>query len=122
LGDAASVVVPEQANDRDETGVASLSRPAFRPDRELLVQKGEEMVARGNVSGARLFFQPAAEAGDVRAAIGLARSFDPKFFVRCGCMEFVQIRIRQRIGMRERRGWKVLYLLGKGPEAEPKTT
>ena len=36
------------------------------------------MLAHGDVSGARLFFQRAAESGDARGAMGMARSFDHK--------------------------------------------
>jgi hypothetical protein len=79
--DAAPAVLPEQAHKLDETATASLSQPATSLDpidRDLFVAKGEEMLGRGDVGGARLFFQPAAERGDAHAAIGMARTFDPK--------------------------------------------
>jgi hypothetical protein len=48
-------------------------------DMEFFIAKGEELLARGDVSGARLFFRPAADRGYARAALGIARTFDPKF-------------------------------------------
>jgi TPR repeat protein len=42
------------------------------------VLKAEELLDRGDVSGARLLFRRAAETGDARAALGLARTFDAK--------------------------------------------
>jgi hypothetical protein len=56
-------------------GLASKLAPA---DRKLLIQKGDEMLARGDVAGARLVYERAAESGDARAADGMARTFDPK--------------------------------------------
>jgi hypothetical protein len=47
-------------------------------DRDVLVQRGEELLGRGDVGGARLAFQRAAESGNARAAMGMARTFDPK--------------------------------------------
>jgi hypothetical protein len=43
----------------------------------LIMQKGAALIGIGNVAGARLMFQHAAEAGDPVAAFALAESFDP---------------------------------------------
>jgi hypothetical protein len=51
-------------------------------NRELFVRKGDEMLARGDVTGARLLFRRAAEAGDPRAAAGMASTFDPQVLRR----------------------------------------
>jgi len=51
-------------------------------DMEFFIAKGEELLARGDVSGARLFFQPAADRGYAQAARGMARTFDPSFLRR----------------------------------------
>jgi hypothetical protein len=47
-------------------------------DRDFLVRRGEELLAQGDISGARLFFGRAAADGDPRGATGMARSFDPE--------------------------------------------
>ena len=71
---------PRAASEQpSDSGAASQTGSATRPvDRGALVQKAEQMLERGDVSGARLFFRRAAESGDARAAIGLARTFDAK--------------------------------------------
>jgi TPR repeat protein len=43
----------------------------------LMMEKGAALIGIGNVAGARLMFQYAAEAGDPVAAFALAESFDP---------------------------------------------
>jgi TPR repeat protein len=43
----------------------------------LIIEKGAALIRIGNVAGARLMFQYAAEAGDPVAAFALAESFDP---------------------------------------------
>jgi hypothetical protein len=54
--------------------------PAMTPqDRERamrLVKKGDEQLAEGNVSGARLLYERAAEAGLAQAAMALAATYD----------------------------------------------
>jgi hypothetical protein len=78
---ALAAAAPEKANQTPvialaaPTGSASKLVPA---DRDFLIHKGNEMLARGDVAGARLVFQRAAESGDARAADGMARTFDPK--------------------------------------------
>jgi hypothetical protein len=41
-----------------------------------LVARGEQLLVRGDLASARLFFRRAADAGDIRGAAGMARSFD----------------------------------------------
>jgi hypothetical protein len=48
--------------------------------RDLLISRGEGLLARGDLSGARLFFGRAAAGGDPRGATGMARTFDPETF------------------------------------------
>jgi hypothetical protein len=43
----------------------------------LMTAKGEALVGIGDVGGARMMFQPAAEAGDPAAAFALAETYDP---------------------------------------------
>jgi TPR repeat protein len=98
-GAIASESVPQPAAERDKDG-----RPAAAPDanesestvavprgpqspqpnleaqREQALRlhaKGMEQIARGNVSGARMFFALAAKAGSTRSMRALARTYDP---------------------------------------------
>jgi DnaJ domain len=43
----------------------------------LMTEKGAALIAIGDVGGARMMFQPAAEAGDPAAAFALAETYDP---------------------------------------------
>ena len=45
---------------------------------ELLIKRGAEYMANGNVAAARMILQPAAEAGDPAAAFALAETYDPR--------------------------------------------
>jgi TPR repeat protein len=56
-------------------------RPAAEPalprdEVEAYLVRGERMLKDGDVATARLFFARAAEAGEARGALGMARSFD----------------------------------------------
>jgi hypothetical protein len=44
---------------------------------ELMVKRGAEYMANGNVGAARMILQPAAQAGDPVAAFALAETYDP---------------------------------------------
>jgi type II secretory pathway predicted ATPase ExeA len=44
-----------------------------------LVKRGEQFVALGDLGAARLLFQRAAEAGNPRAALAMARTYDPEY-------------------------------------------
>jgi hypothetical protein len=43
----------------------------------LMTEKGAALIGIGDVGGARMMFQPAAEAGDPAAAFALAETYDP---------------------------------------------
>jgi hypothetical protein len=76
---AAARSEPSPASEIAPTAHPETSQRLLAPaDRDRLVQQGNEMLARGDVSGARLVYGRAAESGDARAAIGLGRTFDPK--------------------------------------------
>lgn len=49
-----------------------------------LLDHGDALLRTGDVASARLFYERAAEAGDARAALRLAASFDPAFLNRLG--------------------------------------
>jgi TPR repeat protein len=46
--------------------------------------RGDEMLARKDISAARKFYEYAADEGSARAANALARSFDPSFIAQFG--------------------------------------
>jgi TPR repeat protein len=78
---ALAAVAPEHAYQTPVTALAAPTGSASKlapADRDFLIHKGDEMLARGDVTGARLVFERAAESGDARAANGMARTFDPK--------------------------------------------
>jgi len=64
------------------------SAPRIRPlDPEtiqILIKKGEQFVAVGDLSGARTVFRRAAEAGDPGAAVALGATYDPIVLQRLG--------------------------------------
>jgi len=49
-----------------------------------LLKRGQEFIASGDLAAARLVLQRAAEAGDVRAALALAGTFDPNLLAKLG--------------------------------------
>ncbi|HEV2977497.1 MAG TPA: hypothetical protein VG425_07905 [Casimicrobiaceae bacterium] len=49
-----------------------------------LLKRGEELMGEGRVSAARLVFERAAEACDVRAAFALGASYDPIMLQKLG--------------------------------------
>ena len=51
---------------------------------ELMVKNGLEFLGNGNIAGARMMFQPAAEAGDAVAAFALAETYDPSVLKKLG--------------------------------------
>jgi hypothetical protein len=53
-------------------------------DRTLFAQRGSAFIAAGDIAAARLFFERAANAGDVRSALGMAMTFDPAELAKAG--------------------------------------
>ncbi len=51
---------------------------------QALIARGDAMVARRDISAARLLYERAATAGDGRAAAALARTYDPAFLAEVG--------------------------------------
>jgi TPR repeat protein len=49
-----------------------------------LLSRGDELLASGDFTSARLFYRRGAESGDGTAALRLAESFDPVFLGRAG--------------------------------------
>jgi hypothetical protein len=50
----------------------------------LLMKRGNELVAAGNIGAARSVFQLAAEAGEPKAALALAETYDPSVLEKLG--------------------------------------
>ena len=50
----------------------------------MLVRRGEQFLAAGDIAAARGFFERAAEAGDAQAACGLGKTFDPAYLWQMG--------------------------------------
>ena len=53
-----------------------------------LVRRGEAFIVTGDLAAARLLLQRAAEAGDARAALTLAGTYDPIVLEKLGLMGF----------------------------------
>lgn len=49
-----------------------------------LLQRGDDFLASGDIASARLFYKPAAAAGNREAALHLAETYDPRFLRRAG--------------------------------------
>jgi hypothetical protein len=55
---------------------------------ELLIRRGEEFLAQGDIAAARLILGRAADAHDARAAFSLAQTFDPDVLKRLRVLGF----------------------------------
>jgi TPR repeat protein len=51
---------------------------------QLLIKQGEQYAEAGDLAGARIQFQRAAEAGDATAATALGATYDPTVFTKLG--------------------------------------
>jgi TPR repeat protein len=56
---------------------ALVSRRLDPGEQNALVARGNALVATGDLAGARLLYRRAAEAGNARAALTLAETYDP---------------------------------------------
>ncbi len=62
-------------------------RPLDADERASLIKRGEDLINSGDLSSARLALRRAAEAGDARAALMLAGTYDPNLLDRLGFQE-----------------------------------
>jgi hypothetical protein len=65
------------------------NRPTLRLDSgelEMLVKRGNEFIASGDLAAARLLLRRAAEAGSAEAALALGATFDPVVMQRLGAI------------------------------------
>jgi TPR repeat protein len=63
------------------------SGTALRPDSEeitALIDRGSDLLKKGDLASARLFLRRAAEAGSAEAALKLGSTFDPTFIQQLG--------------------------------------
>jgi TPR repeat protein len=60
-----------------------------------LLTRGDALLALGDISSARLFYEHAADAGEGRAALRLGNTFDPAF------LEFARLHMRGDSAMAE---------------------
>jgi hypothetical protein len=73
-----AVIPPDAVPGPGASSVPPRAQPT-PPDRERaerMLKRGEEMLAEGNVSGARLLYERAAEAGLAQGAMALAATYD----------------------------------------------
>jgi hypothetical protein len=76
---AMAAPAPQRANDRQ----------ALRLDSEeiaILVKRGSDLLANGDLAAARLLFRRAAEAGSAEGALALGTTFDPVVLQRLGAI------------------------------------
>ena len=69
-------------SDRDETAPADssasfLQRQLDAQEIVLLLKRGKDLIAAGDIAAARIVLRKAAEANDAEAALGLAATYDP---------------------------------------------
>lgn len=62
---------------RDGAAAVGTNAKLSAADIASFVARGNALLARGDIASARLFFERAADAGDSRAALGMAESYDP---------------------------------------------
>jgi type II secretory pathway predicted ATPase ExeA len=77
--DAAAAAAETSASAR-----ASPIEPQTRTADRLMLQRGDRLLAVGEIVAARRFFERAADAGDADAACGAGKSYDPLFLKRLG--------------------------------------
>jgi hypothetical protein len=78
-----------QAPAREPAGAVNAGVPiAPRPtiDTGPLMARGQALLGQGDIAGARLFFERAAEHGDGAAMMAMGRSFDPIELRRLGVL------------------------------------
>jgi hypothetical protein len=88
IGPAASGDAPALTGPTPRPSLARPSRPALGAEdqqrAQKLVGKGTEQLRDGDIAGARLYFQRAADIGFAPAAFALAETYDPHELARLG--------------------------------------
>jgi hypothetical protein len=81
---AAAVTPPPESS-----AIAPPVRSLEREEIAALYARGEQMITRGEIAGARLVFTRAAEAGDARSALALGATYDPDVLRKLGVLGVV---------------------------------
>jgi hypothetical protein len=81
----AAALTPPPASAAMAPPVRSLAREEIAA----LYARGEQMITRGEIAGARLVFTRAAEAGDARSALALGATYDPDVLRKLGVLGVV---------------------------------
>jgi TPR repeat protein len=74
---AAAEMRSQQFNPQPTLAVSLTRAPSGAPNTAGLVTRGDSFASAGDITSARLFYERAAEAGDGRAALRIAMTFDP---------------------------------------------
>ena len=83
----AASVLPQTAPATDQPPQPPAQTPPLAPDEvAMLVKRGKDFLADGDISSARLLLRRAAEAGDSEAALALGSTFDPAVIDRLGAI------------------------------------
>jgi hypothetical protein len=77
LRSSANVPAPAAGAQTAATSRVAPGRRASAGEIAMMMKRGELFVANADISGARLVFRRAAEAGDAAAALALAETYDP---------------------------------------------
>jgi multidrug efflux system membrane fusion protein len=72
----AAAMRSQQFNPQPTLAVSLTRAPSGSPDTAGLVRRGDAYASAGDITSARLFYERAAEAGDGRAAVRIAMTFD----------------------------------------------
>jgi TPR repeat protein len=63
----------------------------------ILIRRGEELLAIGDISGARRFLERAAASGSGRAALAVGGTFDPRVLAELGARGITPDRAAARL-------------------------
>jgi hypothetical protein len=84
---AAAKAIPAAPVQTPSATVTAPARPAANPALlAMLLRRGNGLLALGDVSGARRFYERAAESGSAEAAEAAARTYDPAAFAALGVL------------------------------------
>ena len=72
------------ASPKEPSPAAAPALPS--PEANFYMARGDDMLAKKDVSAARKYYQFAAQAGSARAALALGQSYDPEFLARLGAI------------------------------------
>jgi hypothetical protein len=77
---------PETSEPKQSETPTGVVRHLDRDELDKLLKRGEKFLENGDISAARLLLRRAAEAGDARAALALATTYDPLVLKQIGAL------------------------------------